>query len=230
MSAARRVLGVVLVAWALIGTGLPALAGPCGPGCGHGRGSASVSWVASDWFDREAKDWRLGMGFDLAASYQLCPLLDFRADWGLRWADGTEHLVTGNPASPDFGGRPGDLTRRLRTMPLTFDLVHRIPAGHCHRCCSPYLGLGIGFYDLQVRFRPQIMTGSTKNALDHFDGQDRVVNIYRYGWNMRLGADMMRPSGLFLRLESALHYVNTPAHWTPAYDVSMGIGTILPRP
>jgi hypothetical protein len=220
MSTSMRVLAGFLAAAALLCAGAPAQGRPCG--------SASVNWVASDFFDRAAKDWRLGMGFDLSASFCVAPRLDVRGDWGLRWADGTRQRITSNTPRPNWGGSPGDETLRLRTMPLTCDLIYRM---ECCRsaCCAPYFGAGLGFYDLQARFRKGEAAPDLDKASDA-DDAGMIANIYRFGWNARLGADFLRTSGLFVRVESALHYVELPGHWTPAYDVSLGFGTTFPRP
>jgi hypothetical protein len=220
-----RILAGFLAVAALLGAGAPAQGTPCGSG--------SVSWVASDFFDRAAKDWRMGMGFDLSASLCLAPKLDLRGDWGLRWADGTHQMITSTTPRPDWGGAPGYVTERLRTMPLTCDLIYR-PGCCCRSACAPYIGAGLGFYDLQAKLRRGDTIPENQKMGDADDvvaGEREIIgDIYRFGWNARVGARFHRTSGLFVQVESALHYVELPGHWTPAYDVSLGFGTNFPRP
>jgi hypothetical protein len=80
-------------------------------------------------------------------------------------------------------------------------------------------------YDLQARYLPEdpnAQTGPDEDVV-------RKKNLYAFGWNAKAGVQLHRTSGLFVNLESGIHFIDTDRRWTPMCDVSIGVGTILPR-
>ena len=89
----------------------------------------------------------------------------------------------------------------------------------------PYAAAGMGLYDMQARYLPADPNAG-QGAPD--DDLVRKANIFEFGWNAKVGVNMHRTSGIFFNLESGLHVINTERRWTPTYDLSLGVGTILP--
>jgi hypothetical protein len=171
-------------------------------------------WVASDFFDRAAPDWNLGMGFNVSGIVELGRTTDLRLDWGARWADGEMRPIQNRWHKPSFGGRVGEVYDQIRVMPSTVDLVYRFEDWSRGRYWLPFVGAGVGYYDMQVR------------RLDS-RGEELFNNLYRFGFNARTGLQLHRTSGLFIMAESAVHWVDLPGKRTPLYDVSLGFGTFL---
>jgi hypothetical protein len=78
---------------------------------------------------------------------------------------------------------------------------------------------------MQARYLPADPDAGVGQADDEIV---RKANIFEFGWNAKMGVNMHRTSGLFINLESGLHLINTARRWTPTYDLSLGVGTILP--
>lgn len=214
-TASRVLASRVLVGLALgLGLGLVSslLAGPA-----HAQqGGAMFQGLASDLFDRAADDYDVGLGFNLSGDYRLHSQFGVRADLGFRWIEG-EDTVIGTAAEPDLGGRPGERTEGLRLIPITAGIVYRIEQWSQGAFWVPYVSAGLGFYDIRATY-----TGE--------DGLERNSDLFETGWHGRVGVNFHRTSGLFVNVESAVHLVDTPGRWTPLYDISFGVGTVVPLP
>jgi len=210
----RRASAFVL--FAVAGLASPAL----------GVGTVAVQGCGSDVFDRLGDGYRFGLGFNFLGTYQVAPRWDLRGDFGARFLEGEQVSLSelGGDA-PDLRAFPGERTDGLRIMPFTFDVVRRFEEWSQGRYWVPYAAAGIGFYDMQARYLP-----ADPDAAQGVPDDDlvRKANIFDFGWNAKVGVNMHRTSGIFVNLESGLHLINTRRRWTPTYDLSLGVGTILP--
>ncbi len=149
-----------------------------------------------------------------------------RGDFGVRFLEGEQVAPSeSGEDAPDLRARPGERTDGLRIMPFTVDVVRRFEEWSKGRYWVPYAGAGIGLYDIQARYLPE-----DPNAGVGVPDEEivRKANVFEFGWNAKAGVNMHRTSGIFVNLESGLHLIDTPRRWTPVYDLSMGVGTILP--
>ncbi len=179
--------------------------------------SVALQWVVADALGPVARDWKLGMGFNVYGSLPFSSRLDVRADCGGRWLEGEDRVVTHPERAPRWGGEAGESTRDLRVMPFTLDLVYRFEAWSHGRFWVPYVAAGPGLYDLRGTFMSA-------------DGEERDHTLFDYGWNARGGVRLHRTSGLHISLETAVHLVNTPGEWSPFWEVALGLGAIVPGP
>lgn len=187
-------------------------------------GSVGVQVTGSDVMDRAADDYRFGPGFNISGTVPLARRIDVRADFGVRFLEGEQTSQGANPA-PDLGARPGERTDGLRVMPFTVDVAYRFEQWSKERFWLPFAAAGLGFYDMEARYLPEdpnAQTGPDEDVV-------RKKNLYAFGWNAKAGVQLHRTSGLFVNLESGIHLINTDRRWTPMCDLSIGIGTILPR-
>lgn len=179
-------------------------------------GGAAFQGLASDVFDDADGDYRLGLGFNVQGFYTVHPFFDVRADVGFRWIEGQSTTVLEN-AEPELGGRPGETIHDLRIMPFTVGFVYRIEQWSQGRFWVPYVSAGLGYYDMRAEFLDEA-------------GEERHDNLFKVGYHGRAGVNFHRTSGLFLNLEAAVHAIDTDRRVTPLYDVSIGVGTVLPMP
>jgi hypothetical protein len=179
--------------------------------------SVAIQWVVGDALGPAARDWKLGMGFNVYGSLPVSSRFDVRGDCGLRWLEGEDRLVTNPDRAPRWGGLPGETTQDLRVMPFTLDLVHRFEGLSHGQFWVPYLAAGPGFYDMRATFADA-------------DGVERDHTLFDFGWNARGGVRFYRTSGLHISLEAATHLVNTPGEWSPFWEVALGLGAIVPGP
>ncbi|MCA9727235.1 MAG: outer membrane beta-barrel protein, partial [Candidatus Eisenbacteria bacterium] len=193
---------------------------------GAGTGTFAVQGVGSDVFDRLADDYRFGLGFNFLGSYEISRVWDLRGDFGVRFLEGEQVSQTRELQAPDLGARYGERTDGLRVMPITVDVVRRMEEWSRNRFWVPYAGAGLGFYDIQARYLPEDPEAGVGMPDEDLVRKD---NIFKFGWNAKVGVNLHRTSGLFVNLESGLHMIDTRRRWTPMYDVSLGVGTILPR-
>jgi hypothetical protein len=191
----------------------------------HAAGTVAFQGCGADVFDRLADEYRFGVGFNLLGTYEVSPRWDLRGDFGVRFLEGEQVSPSDADDAPSLGARPGERTDGLRVMPFTVDLVRRLEEWSKGRFWVPYAGAGIGLYDLQARYLP-----ADPDAGVGVSDEDlvRKQNIFKFGWNAKMGVNLHRTSGLFVNLESGLHLINTRRRWTPMYDLSFGVGTILP--
>ncbi len=186
------------------------------PACAGRSVSGGVQLVAGDLLDKAAGDYRLGLGFNFTGNAELTRTLDLRADLGFRWYEGKLARIGEEGAVPDLGGTPGHRIDGLRMMPAALSLVYRFEDWSRGRFWIPYAAAGFGFYDLRASFADD-------------DGVRAYNNVYRPGWNARIGVQFHRTSGLFVTVESAVNLLDLPGAWTPSYDLAFGIGALLPR-
>jgi len=223
--------------------GLLALIGIAGDGFAEPRGTIGLQGTFSDVFDRIDDDYRGGPGFNFFGAYHLSRSFDVRGDFGARFLDGEGTRLYTHKPTPDLRSQFGEATEEMRVMPFTVDLVYRLEQVSKGRFWVPYVALGAGLYDIQVTYLPSDSTSKIPhshdeggrpltslggNELDDEFDKGRKQNIFDFGWNAKAGVNLHRTSGLFVNLEAGAHAINTRRRWTPMYDVSIGVGTILP--
>lgn len=176
----------------------------------------AAQWVVADVLEGDVpSNWKPGLGFNLYGSLPVSRTLDVRADWGGRWIEGEQRIVTELDRGARFGGLPGETTERLRVMPATFCLVHRLECLSRGRFWVPYLATGPGLYDFRATFADA-------------EGTERNDALFRFGWHLRGGVRLHRTSGLHVSLESAIHFIDTPGKMSPMWEVSLGLGALVP--
>lgn len=191
-----------------------------------GAGTVALQGCGSDVFDRLGDSYHFGVGFNFLGTYQVAPKWDVRGDFGVRFLEGEQIPQSElGEESPDLRAIPGERTDGLRIMPFTLDIVRRFEELSKGRYWVPYAAAGIGLYDMQARYLPADPDAGVGQPDDEIV---RKANIFEFGWNAKMGVNMHRTSGLFINLESGLHLINTARRWTPTYDLSLGVGTILP--
>jgi hypothetical protein len=202
-----KALLVLLVLVAV--TSLPVCAGT------PGKPTVAVQWVVGDVIPNGSADWKPGMGFNFFGSLPVCRTLDLRADWGGRWLGGEQRLVTDADDTPRWGGRVGETTEALRVMPATLGLVYRFEGWSRGRFWVPYAAAGPGLYDMRATFTDA-------------DGNERDHALFRFGWHVRGGVQLHRTSGMHVSLETAVHFIDTPGRMSPMWEVSLGLGALVP--
>jgi hypothetical protein len=179
----------------------------------------------SGWEADAGKDWDLGFGFALAGAVPFGRALELRGDWGARWLDGDHRVAVSRPThhdEPRWGGPAGWESASLRVMPATLSLGYRGDRWARGRFWSPYVGFGPGFYDMRATYRePHAgpLADSPPAEWNH--------DLFRFGWHLRAGAYLYRTSGLYLDLGGAIHFVDVPGEWSPLWEVSLGVGSLL---
>lgn len=212
------VCALLLSAVALAAVPSEALAG--------GRPAAgAVSLVVSGWGDRAGRDWNPGPGFALTGRLPVTRQLEVRADVGGRWLDGADHAVTDPAREPRWGGQLGERSRSLRMIPVTFDLVHHLEKVSKGRFWIPYIGGGPGFYDIETTWTP-----SEHSSTEGDDAGEAWVDhhLFKTGWHLRGGVEFHRVSGMYLDLGTAVHFVGLPGRVSPHWEVSLGLGSLVP--
>lgn len=206
-----------------------------------GSGSVGVQGAASDFFDYSADDYDGGPGINFFGTYRLNEVFDVRADVGVRFLEGDENLQRAFRPVPDLGARRGELTGNARVLPFTVDLVYRAERWSQGRFWVPYAAAGLGFYDMKLEY-----VGASQATLDELDaephdgdeglgdearvvaGEERAQHLYEFGWNGKVGVNLYRTSGIFVNVESGVHGIQTAGRWQPMWDVSFGVGAVLP--
>lgn len=180
-----------------------------------GPPTVAAQFVISDVFESDSENWKPGPGFNLTGSLPVSCTFDVRADWGGRWLEGEHRIVTDEDPEPRWGGLDGETTEGLRVMPATLGLVYRFENLSKGRFWVPYLGTGPGFYDFQATFADA-------------EGNERNDALFEFGWHVRGGVRLHRTSGMHISLETAVHFIDTPGKISPMWEVSLGLGSLVP--
>jgi hypothetical protein len=205
--AVSRVLAILLV--------LAASAPDAAQASPPGIPTVAAQWVVADAYEKAPANWKPGMGFNLSGSLPVCCNFDLRANWGGCWLDGKMRSITDPDRVPRWGGRRGEMTKALRVMPATLDLVYRFEGWSQQRFWVPYVAAGLGRYDLQSTFADS-------------EGMEREQASARFGWLLRGGVRLHRTSGLHVSLETAVHFIDTPGKTTPMWEAALGLGALMP--
>ncbi len=201
------------------------------------QGAISVQGIASDLFDKSADDYDGGPGLELSGFYRIHKFLDVRANVGARFLEGNQIAQMEGRRAPDLGARWGERPDKARVMPFTVDLIVRAEQWSKGRFWVPYAGVGIGFYDVEVTYLPSLIGEEPPETEGFARGDDpdspvaedtRTARLYKFGWNGKAGVRLYRTSGMFVNLESAVHGIDTDRRWQPMWDVSVGVGFLLP--
>jgi hypothetical protein len=177
--------------------------------------TVEAQWVVADAIEDTPGDWKPGMGFSLSGNLPVNPTFDLRADWGGRWLEGEQRMVTDPNHEPRLGGLVGETTEALRVMPATLGLVYRFEGWSQGRFWVPYAAAGIGRYDLRATFADA-------------DANERDHAFARFGWHLRGGVRLLRTSGMHISLETAMHFIDTPGKMTPMWEAALGLGALVP--
>lgn len=204
-----------------------------------GSGAFGVQGTASDLFDNAADDYDGGPGINFFGVYRLNDTWDLRADVGARFLEGDERLQVAWEPTPNLGARRGERSGNARVLPFTVDLVYRAEKWSAGRFWVPYVGFGLGFYDLELTYvgadeatLAELAAESEGDgagpAPEVVAGEERTHHLYEFGWNGRVGVNLHRTSGIFVNVESGVHGIQTERRWQPMWDVAIGVGTVLP--